>query len=186
MDSYDDSSETLNLDAFMEEKINSELNIEQQRISQLEHEINQLTKEKTEAENRCRTLEDENVKQRTENERVQMERKQLVEKIAELQKQLSENADNVILSRDIKIAEDRKIDVIKILHAMCKISLFQLQNGSKITIKAVMEYFGEMLNDNFSEYNSNLSVSKTKTKEDKYMQVFEDLTKKAKEYYNKS
>lgn len=186
LDSYDDSSETLNLDAFMEEKINSELNIEQQRISQLEHEINQLTKEKTEAENRCRTLEDENVKQRTENERVQMERKQLVEKIAELQKQLSENADNVILSRDIKIAEDRKIDVIKILHAMCKISLFQLQNGSKITIKAVMEYFGEMLNDNFSEYNSNLSVSKTKTKEDKYMQVFEDLTKKAKEYYNKS
>lgn len=185
LDSYDDSSETLNLDAFMEEKINSELNIEQQRISQLEHEINQLTKEKTEAENRCRTLEDENVKQRTENERVQMERKQLVEKIAELQKQLSDNADNVILSRDIKIAEDRKIDVIKILHAMCNVGLFQLQNGSKITIKAVMEYFGEMLNDNFSDYSSNLGVSKSDTKENTYMQVFEDLSKKAREYYNK-
>jgi hypothetical protein len=176
LDSNNDNSETLNL----------ETNMAQERISQPKHEINQFAKEKAEVENRCRKLEEENEKLRTDYENAQMEKQQLVEKMAELQKQLSENADIVVLSRDIKIAEDRKIDVIKILHAMCKIGLFQLQNGSNIPIKAVMEYFGKMLNDNFSGYSSNLSVSKDDTKEDTFMQVFEDLSKKAKEYYNKS
>ena len=89
-------------------------------------------------------------------------------------------------SEDIMIAEDRKIDVIKILHAMCKIGLLQKTNGSRITQNTVMKYFGKMLNDDFSEYSSNLSTSKSKTKELSYMQVFEDLRQAAYDYFKKS
>jgi hypothetical protein len=87
---------------------------------------------------------------------------------------------------DIMIVEDRKIDVIKILHAMCKIGVLQKKNGSKITQNTVMKLFGKMLNDDFSEYSSNLSTSKSKTKEPSYMQVFDELRKAAYDYFKKS
>jgi len=87
---------------------------------------------------------------------------------------------------DIMIVEDRKIDVIKILHAMCKIGVLQKKNGSKITQNTVMKLFGKMLNDDFSEYSSNLSTSKSKTKEPSYMQVFDELRKAAYDYLKKS
>lgn len=87
---------------------------------------------------------------------------------------------------DIMIVEDRKIDVIKILHAMCKIGVLQKKNGSKITQNTVMNLFGKMLNDDFSEYSSNLSTSKSKTKEPSYMQVFDELRKAAYDYFKKS
>ena len=69
---------------------------------------------------------------------------------------------------NICIADDRKIDVIKVLHAMCKMGLFKTKDGSNFSIKAVMEFFGEILNDNFSEYSSNLSTSKSTAKEDTF------------------
>ena len=69
---------------------------------------------------------------------------------------------------------------------MCKIGLFQKANGNKITQKAVMKFFGKMLNDDFSEYSSNLSTSKSKTKELSYMQIFEDLRQAAYDYFKKS
>lgn len=94
--------------------------------------------------------------------------------------------DSEYMPGGIKPADDRIIDVIKILHAMCKIGLFQKTNGSKITTKAVMEYFGKMLNKDFSKYSSNLSTSKSKTKELSYMQVFNELREAAYDYYKKS
>ena len=42
------------------------------------------------------------------------------------------------------------------------------------------------MNDDFSEYSTNLSTSKSKTKERSYMQVFEDLRKAAYDYFKKS
>ena len=87
---------------------------------------------------------------------------------------------------NIVIAEDRKIDVIKILHSMCRIGLFKMKDGSKFTIKEVMKFFGEILNDNFSEYSSNLSTSKATTKESTFLEVFEDLHNAAKKYLKKS
>lgn len=87
---------------------------------------------------------------------------------------------------NIVIAEDRKIDVIKILHSMCRIGLFKMKDGSKFTIKEVMKFFGEVLNDNFSEYSSNLSTSKATTKESTFLEVFEDLHNAAKKYLKKS
>ena len=87
---------------------------------------------------------------------------------------------------NIVIAEDRKIDVIKILHSMCRIGLFKMKDGSKFTIKEVMKFFGEILNDNFSEYSSNLSTSKATTKESTFLEVFEDLHNAAKTYLKKS
>lgn len=84
---------------------------------------------------------------------------------------------------NIIIAEDRKIDVIKILHAMCKIGLFKMKDGSTFTSKVVMEFFGKILNNDFTKYSSNLSTSKLKTKELSYMQVFEDLRKAAHDYF---
>ncbi len=87
---------------------------------------------------------------------------------------------------NIVIADERKIDVIKVLHAMCKIGLFKTKDGSKFTIKAVMKYFGEILNDNFSEYNSNLSTSKLTAKNDTFLEVFDKLRDESKKYLNKS
>lgn len=87
---------------------------------------------------------------------------------------------------NIFIAEDRKIDVIKVLHSMCKIGLFKMKDGSKFTIKEVMKFFGEILNDNFTEYSSNLSTSKATTKESTFLEVFEDLHNAAKKYLKKS
>lgn len=87
---------------------------------------------------------------------------------------------------NIVIAEDRKIDVIKILHSMCKIGLFKMKDGSKFTIKEVMKFFGEILNDNFTEYSSNLSTSKATTKESTFLEVFEELHNAAKKYLKKS
>lgn len=87
---------------------------------------------------------------------------------------------------NIVIAEDRKIDVIKVLHSMCKIGLFKMKDGSKFTIKEVMKFFGEILNDNFTEYSSNLSTSKATTKESTFLEVFEELHNAAKKYLKKS
>ena len=86
---------------------------------------------------------------------------------------------------DIEIG-DSIIDVIKILHAMCKIGLFKMKDGTKIKEKTVMEYFGKMLNKDFSQYSKNLSVSKSSTKEESYLKVFDELRNEASKYYNKS
>ena len=98
----------------------------------------------------------------------------------ELQEMLNLSKSNIV------IADDRKIDVIKVLHAMCKAELFKMKDGSKFTIKAVMEFFGEILNDNFSEYSSNLSTSKSTAKEDTFLEIFDKLRDEAKKYLNKS
>ena len=90
------------------------------------------------------------------------------------------------LGSNIVIAEGRKIDVIKILHSMCSKELFKMKDGSKFTIKEVMKFFGEILNDNFTEYSSNLSTSKATTKESTFLEVFEDLHNAAKKYLKKS
>lgn len=87
---------------------------------------------------------------------------------------------------NIVIADDKKIDIIKVLHAMCKAELFKMKDGSRFTIKAVMEFFGEILNDNFSEYSSNLSTSKSTAKEDTFLEIFDKLRDEAKKYLNKS
>jgi hypothetical protein len=87
---------------------------------------------------------------------------------------------------DIIIAEDRKVDVIKILHAMCKIGLFQMKDGRKVSHKTLMGIFGEMLNEDFSQYSSNLSDSKLNTKEETFLKVFDDLRIEASKYYKKS
>ena len=112
---------------------------------------------------------------------------QLAREKAILEKSNREVQEKVNLTvSNIVIAEDRKIDVIKVLHSMCRIGLFKMKDGSKFTIKEVMKFFGEILNDNFTEYSSNLSTSKSRTKELSYMQVFDDLRKAANDYFKKS
>lgn len=127
--------------------------------------------------------------------------KQLLQQIAELRAEVNKlTQEKAILEKtnlelqekvnfsvsNIVIAEDRKIDVIKILHAMCKIDLFKMKDGSKFAIKEVMEFSGRMLNNNFTEYNSNLSTSKATTKETTYLKVFEDLRIAAYKFLKKS
>jgi len=112
---------------------------------------------------------------------------QLAREKATLEKSNRELQDKVNLCKsNIVIADDRKIDVIKVLHAMCKAELFKMKDGSRFTIKAVMEFFGEILNDNFSEYSSNLSTSKSTAKEDTFLEIFDKLRDEAKKYLNKS
>lgn len=113
--------------------------------------------------------------------------KQLAREKAALEQRNSELQDKVNLCKsNIVIADDSKIDVIKVLHAMCKAGLFKTKDGSKFTIKSVMEFFGEILNDNFSEYSSNLSTSKSTAKEDTFLEIFDKLRDEAKKYLNKS
>ena len=112
---------------------------------------------------------------------------QLAREKATLEKNNRELQEMVNLCKsNIVIADDRKIDVIKVLHAMCKAELFKMKDGSRLTIKAVMELFGEILNDNFSEYSSNLSTSKSSAKEDTFLEIFDKLRDEAKKYLNKS
>ena len=112
---------------------------------------------------------------------------QLAHKKAALEQRNRDLQDKVNLCKsNIVIADDRKIDVIKVLHAMCKAGLFKMKDGSKFTIKAVMEFFGEILNDNFSEYSSNLSTSKSTAKENTFLEIFDKLRNEAKKYLNKS
>ena len=112
---------------------------------------------------------------------------QLAREKATLEKSNRELQEMVNLCKsNIVIADDRKIDVIKVLHAMCKAELFKMKDGSRFTIKAVMEFFGEILNDNFSEYSSNLSTSKSTAKENTFLEIFDKLRDEAKKYLNKS
>ena len=112
---------------------------------------------------------------------------QLAREKATLEKSNRELQEMVNLCKsNIVIADDRKIDVIKVLHAMCKAELFKMKDGSKFTIKAVMEFFGVILNDNFSEYSSNLSTSKSTAKENTFLEIFDKLRDEAKKYLNKS
>ena len=154
-----------------------------QQIAELKFQVNQLAREKATIEDTNHDLAVREEKHRNENEIARAEKQKFMAKIAELEKKLEEKD---VEPEDIMIAEDRKIDVIKILHAMCKIGLFQKSNGGKITQNAVMKYFGKMLNDDFSEYSSNLSTSKSKTKESSYMLVFEYLREAAYDYFKKN
>lgn len=206
LEAYDEQRESLNLDKLLDKKIktfikretatdkdideifddsssDADIEIQDQRISELENEVNQLVREKAEIEKQCKASRDKEEELRSENEKTKTECQRLLQLNGELEKQLH---DEVIHSGDIIIAEDRKIDVIKVIHAMCKIGLFRLKNGKKFTIKAVMEYFGKVLNDNFNEYNSNLSTSKATTKEDTFLEVFDELRGEANKYLKKS
>ena len=206
LEAYDEQRESLNLDKLLDKKIktfikretatdkdideifddsssDADIEIQDQRISELENEVNQLVREKAEIEKQCKASRDKEEELRSENEKNKTECQRLLQLNGELEKQLH---DEVIHSGDIIIAEDRKIDVIKVIHAMCKIGLFRLKNGKKFTIKAVMEYFGKVLNDNFNEYNSNLSTSKATTKEDTFLEVFDELRGEANKYLKKS
>lgn len=87
---------------------------------------------------------------------------------------------------NIKIAKDRKIDVIKVLHAMCRIGLFEKKDGSKINTQKLMEVFGKLLNDDFTNYSSNLGNSKASAHERTYMTVFDELSKSARDYLKKN
>ena len=112
---------------------------------------------------------------------------QLAREKAALEQSNRELQERVNLCKsNIVIADDRKIDVIKVLHAMCKVGLFKTKDGSKFTIKAVMEFFGEILNDNFSEYSSNLSTSKSTAKKETFLEIFDKIREEAKKYLNKS
>lgn len=158
---------------------NDEIDKLKKSIVNLTKQVEQLTREKTEIEKQYHARKEKEEKFRLENEKAKTECHRLLQVNGVLEKI---SHDNVIHSGDIIIAEDRKIDVIKVLHAMCKIGIFQLKNGKKITIKAVMEYFGKMLNDNFSEYSSNLSNSKASTKEHTFLEIFDELRNEANKY----
>jgi hypothetical protein len=64
--------------------------------------------------------------------------KQLAREKAALEQRNRELQDKVNLCKsNIVIVDDKKIDVIKVLHAMCKAELFKMKDGSKFTIKAI-------------------------------------------------
>lgn len=161
---------------------NDEIDKLKKSIVNLEKQVDQLTREKKEIETQYHASTEKEEKLRLEKEKSETECKRLLQKNKELENKIH---DDVIHSGDIIIAEDRKVDVIKVLHAMCNIGLFQLKNGKKVTTKAVMEYFGKMLNNNFSQYSSNLSTSKASTKEQTFMEVFDELRKEANKYLKK-
>lgn len=162
---------------------NDEIDKLKKNIVILKKQVDQLMREKSEIEKQYQARIEKEEKLRIEKEKKRTECQKLLQLNRELDKQFH---DDTIHSGDIIIAENRKIDVIKVIHAMCKIGLFRLKNGKKFTTKAVMVYFGKMLNNNFSEYSSNLSTSKATTKEDTFLEVFDELRGEANKYLKKS
>ena len=158
-----------------------------QQVAELKAQVNQLAREKATLEKNNHDLVAREEHHRNEKDKARAANQTLLAQMAKLKKDLAEkNVEPEFEPEDIRISKDRKIDVIKVLHAMCKIGLFQKTNGSEITQNAVMKYWGKMLNDDFSEYSANLSTSKSKTKELSYMQIFDDLRKAAYDYFKKS
>lgn len=90
------------------------------------------------------------------------------------------------VNEDIHIRADRKIDVIKIFHSMCRIGLFCRRDGGEVRTIDVMTLFGKVLNNNFTDYSSNLSASKAKTKESTFLAVFDELRSAALSYFKKA
>ena len=132
------------------EQRNSNTDTQVQQLKELNDKVNRLVDENETLKRENKGLAESEKRERIEKDKVIAENNELLNKLTELEKIIEDkDPENTIISRDIAIAEDRKVDVIKVLHAMCKIGLFQLKNGKKFRIKVVMEYFGKMLNDNF-------------------------------------
>lgn len=178
--SYDASTETLNLDILMKQAIDEYM----KKHTATEEDIDELFEDDQSNMGNRKEGDEELLLQIA---KLKSEVNQLAREKAALEQRNSELQDKVNLCKsNIVIADDSKIDVIKVLHAMCKAGLFKTKDGSKFTIKSVMEFFGEILNDNFSEYSSNLSTSKSTAKEDTFLEIFDKLRDEAKKYLNKS
>ena len=178
--SYDASTETLNLDILMKQAIDEYM----KKHTATEEDIDELFEDdQSNMGNRKEGDEElllQIAKLKSEVNQLAREKADLEQRNRELQDKVNHCKSNIV------IADDRKIDIIKVLHAMCKAELFKMKDGSRFTIKAVMEFFGEILNDNFSEYSSNLSTSKSTAKEDTFLEIFDKLRDEAKKYLNKS
>jgi ribosomal protein L7/L12 len=177
---YDASTETLNIDVLMKQAIDEYM----ERHIATNEDIDEIFKD-DQSNMWNQKEEDELLLQQIAE--LKSEVNQLTREKAALEKNNREHQEIANLYKsNIEIADDRKIDVIKILHAMCKVGLFKTKDGSKFTIKTVMEIFGEILNDNFSEYSSNLSTSKSTAKENTFLDIFDKLRNEAERYLNKS
>ena len=177
---YDASTETLNFDVLMKQAIDDYM----ERHTATEEDIDEIFKD-DQGNIGNHKEEDEQLLQQIAELKSKVN--QLAREKAALEKSNRELQEMLDLCKsNIVIADERKIDVIKVLHAMCKAGLFKTKDGSKFTIKAVMGFFGEILNDNFSEYSSNLSTSKSTAKEDTFLEIFDKLRDEAKKYLNKS
>ena len=173
---YDANSETLYLDILLKQAIDKYMATEEDIDEIFQDSKNDMGNQKDNTEQLLQQIAE-----------LQDKVNQLAREKSILEKTNRELQDKVNLPvSNIIIAEDRKIDVIKILHSMCKIGLFKMKDGSKFTIKEVMKFFGEILNDNFTEYSSNLSTSKATTKESSFLEVFEELRNAANKYLKKS
>ncbi len=87
---------------------------------------------------------------------------------------------------DIKIAEDKnKIDIIKVIHALCNMNMFTKADDSKVNTQDVMDALGDFLHTDLKNYSARLNASKSASTYDHYMKIFDDIKAKAEKYYNK-
>lgn len=79
-----------------------------------------------------------------------------------------------------------KIDFIRIINAMCEYGFFTTPSGVNAYKKDVFAALGTLLNENFSNYQKNLSESKGVNNDSPATtKIFEDLSKIALRYIEK-
>ena len=112
--------------------------------------------------------------------------KQLEEKaqhITELEKIISEMPSPDL---KLKIGENRKTDVIKIIYSLATLKAVTKEDGTEITIKDAMKAFGTLLSDNtIVNYSSTLSEANS-TSDLNYYKIFDEMKDVMKQYKKKN
>ena len=80
-----------------------------------------------------------------------------------------------------KLKNGAKVDIIRLLYALCDLKLIYNQDDSIPTQKEFMEYFGKIFNNNFDRYSSNINFG---VPQETYLKIFEKLIEKATEQHN--
>ena len=79
----------------------------------------------------------------------------------------------------------RKLDAIRIINVFAEMNFVLDENGKKAMKKDIFQWFGTMLNTDFTNYNNNLSSSLADgSSMKKHLKIFEEMQEKMKSIFN--
>ena len=79
----------------------------------------------------------------------------------------------------------RKLDAIRIINVFAEMNFVLDENGKKAMKKDIFQWFGTMLNTDFTNYNNDLSSSLADgSPMKKHLKIFEEMQEKMKSIFN--
>lgn len=79
----------------------------------------------------------------------------------------------------------RKLDAIRIINVFAEMNFVLDENGKKAMKKDIFQWFGTMLNTDFTNYNNDLSSSLADgSSMKKHLKIFEEMQEKMKSIFN--